>query len=303
MTVKNRAKEMMRFSRPHTIIGTSLSVTVLFLLAYLNSDRLVLNIPVLLYALIACLGANIFIVGLNQITDIDIDKINKPFLPLASGAYTLHTAKIIVGLSVLIALGIALTSGVYLFMAVGLSLALGTAYSLPPFRLKRFHFWAAFCIIAVRGVIVNILLFLHFQVQIEGEVYLPGVIILLTAAMFGYSIVIAWFKDIPDMAGDAKFKIKTMSIRLGPDRVFRIGNYILISTLMTLALISFFLTLNLHPLVMAITHGLMLVALFIKIKNTNPANLQEIRKFYLFVWSLFFAEYISFALASGLSNI
>ena len=28
---------------------------------------------------------NIYITGLNQITDIDIDKINKPNLPLASG--------------------------------------------------------------------------------------------------------------------------------------------------------------------------------------------------------------------------
>ena len=33
---------------------------------------------------------------------------------------------------------------------------LGTAYSLPPFRLKRFPILAAFCILVVRGSLVNL---------------------------------------------------------------------------------------------------------------------------------------------------
>ncbi len=45
-----------------------------------------------------------FITGLNQLTDVEIDRINKPYLPLASGAYTLTTGYLIVGLCLVFAL-------------------------------------------------------------------------------------------------------------------------------------------------------------------------------------------------------
>lgn len=41
-----------------------------------------------------------------------------------------------------------------LWVLVG-SVILGTSYSLPPLRLKRFPFLAAFCIITVRGALVR----------------------------------------------------------------------------------------------------------------------------------------------------
>ena len=39
-------------------------------------------------ALVPALLMNISIVGLNQLYDVEIDKINKPYLPLASGEMT-----------------------------------------------------------------------------------------------------------------------------------------------------------------------------------------------------------------------
>lgn len=42
-------------------------------------------------ALIPALLMNVYIVGLNQIYDIDIDKVNKPYLPLASGEFSVTT--------------------------------------------------------------------------------------------------------------------------------------------------------------------------------------------------------------------
>jgi homogentisate solanesyltransferase len=38
--------------------------------------------------MLALLLGNAFIVGINQIYDDDIDKLNKPFLPVASGEMT-----------------------------------------------------------------------------------------------------------------------------------------------------------------------------------------------------------------------
>ena len=42
----------------------------------------------LLQALVPALLMNVSIVGLNQLYDVEIDKINKPYLPLASGEMT-----------------------------------------------------------------------------------------------------------------------------------------------------------------------------------------------------------------------
>lgn len=299
MSIKEAGLNFIRFSRFHTIIGTTLSIVVLFLIAWFMTDPVRFPGGLLAITLIACLGANIFIVGLNQITDIEIDKINKPYLPLASGAFSLRTGYVLIIIGLILALALATIAGPYLLLTVVLSLALGTAYSLPPFRLKRFHFWAAFCIIAVRGLIVNLLIFLHFQYQMSGSETLPPAILLLTIAMFGYSLVIAWFKDIPDMAGDAKHRIKTMSIRLGAKRVFRIGNLLMSVLLLFLAGISFFVPLGLNPIIMALAHGIMLLALWLLSWQTAPENKASSRKYYLFIWVLFFAEYLSFVLAAG----
>ena len=39
----------------------------------------------MIITLIVSLLVNVYIVGLNQLYDVEIDKINKPYLPIASG--------------------------------------------------------------------------------------------------------------------------------------------------------------------------------------------------------------------------
>ena len=87
------------FSRPHTIVGTTLSVGALGIMALVlpGPERLSESLPALMLAmvvaLIPSLCANVYIVGLNQLTDIAIDRINKPQLPLASGAFSVATGR------------------------------------------------------------------------------------------------------------------------------------------------------------------------------------------------------------------
>ena len=161
-----------KFSRPHTIIGTSLSVLGLYLVAIALSPPhfSTTHLLQLLGTWLSCLCGNIYIVGLNQLEDIEIDRINKPHLPLASGEFSPQQAKIIVGVTGIAALVLAGYLGPFLFGMVGISLAIGTAYSLPPIRLKRFPFWAAICIFSVRGAIVNLGLFLHFSWVLQNKV-------------------------------------------------------------------------------------------------------------------------------------
>ena len=81
-----------QFTRPHTIIGTSLSITVVTALALRTTPNDLLfpssAVSGLIVALVAALHANVYIVGLNQMFDVDIDRINKPYLPVASGEFT-----------------------------------------------------------------------------------------------------------------------------------------------------------------------------------------------------------------------
>lgn len=289
-------KSFIAFSRPHTIAGTILSVTSLYLIAVAFSGNETAYLPDLILTLLSCLGANIFIVGLNQITDVEIDKINKPWLPLASGAFTKKGAWWIILISVCISIGIAILIGRFLLLTVLLSLFLGTLYSIPPFRLKRFYFWSAFCIIAVRGLIVNLLLFQNFYFLMNSTVRIPGIVWILTGTIFIYSIVIAWFKDIPDMDGDKKFSIRTLSLQLGAKNVFYSGNTFLVCTILILLVVQAVFVLPVDRILFSAMHFVMLLILLIGIRITDLNNKKSVRGFYLIVWILFFLEYISFGL-------
>jgi len=294
----NFIKNFIRFSRLHTVVGTTLSITALYLLALSFAGFRELHLQVFALTLASCLGANIYIVGLNQLTDIEIDRINKPWLPLASGAFSLRTGYLLVTLSVLLSLGVAFYLGKYLLLTVLLSLALGTAYSLPPFRLKRFHFWAAFCIIAVRGLIVNLLLFLHFHDLMNGRQNIPPLIGLLTATIFVFSIVIAWFKDIPDMEGDRRFHINTLTLRLGAERVFRTGNGLIGLTFAGLIVLPFWFDFSVNVYFFAFAQGLLALALWAAKRRVRLGERASVGQYYQFVWLLFFMEYAVFVVGA-----
>jgi homogentisate phytyltransferase/homogentisate geranylgeranyltransferase len=69
-----------RFSRPHTVIGTVLSIlSVSFLAVEKVSDISPLLFTGILEAVVAALMMNIYIVGLNQLSDVEIDKVTCKF--------------------------------------------------------------------------------------------------------------------------------------------------------------------------------------------------------------------------------
>ena len=289
----NPIRNFIRFSRPHTVIGTILSISSIFLLAGGGMDQF----NIWLMTIIACLGANIYIVGLNQLTDIEIDKVNKPHLPLASGVYSKKQGIVIISISVLFSLILGIIEGGYLLSTLLISILIGSLYSLPPVRLKRFHFWAAFCIIAIRGLVVNLLIYLHFSDRIQNNTNLPYVIWLLTGVIFVYSIVIAWFKDIPDMAGDQEHQIKSLSISQGADQVFRWGNMILLFTLISVVILELIQPVSGSSQFLIAGHLIMAISLIIMWRRTDPKQKLAIKRYYLFIWALFFTEYILFGLS------
>ncbi|WRH65360.1 MAG: homogentisate phytyltransferase [Planktothrix sp. GU0601_MAG3] len=294
-----------KFSRPHTIIGTTLSVLGMYLIALSELREFPgfdFSLLALFWSWLACICGNIYIVGLNQLEDIEIDQVNKPNLPLASGEYSNFKAQTIVGIAGILALTIAAFQGYYLLGMVTISLLLGTAYSLPPIRLKRFPFWAAFCIFTVRGIIVNLGLYLHLSwilsaKSISSIPIISPTVWALTLFILVFTVAIAIFKDIPDLEGDRQFQINTLTIKLGTLTVFNFSRWVLTVCYLGMILGSFILQSSLNPALLGLTHLILLTVLWWRSQTVDLSNKQSITGFYQFIWKLFFLEYLIFPLS------
>ncbi|KAF7838024.1 homogentisate phytyltransferase 1, chloroplastic-like [Senna tora] len=285
-----------RFSRPHTVIGTALSILSVSLLAVEKlSDLSPLFFTGVLEAVVAALFMNIYIVGLNQLSDIEIDKINKPYLPLASGEYSFTTGVAIVASFSVLSFWLGWIVGSWpLFWALFVSFVLGTAYSinLPMLRWKRSAVIAAMCILAVRAVIVQLAFFLHMQTHVYKR---PAVfsrpLIFATAFMSFFSVVIALFKDIPDIEGDKVFGIQSFSVRLGQKRVFWIC-VSLLEMAYGVALMVGAASPNLwSKVITGLGHAILASLLWYRAKSIDLKSKPAITSFYMFIWKLFYAEY------------
>ena len=295
----NWAYAFWKFSRPHTIIGTSLSVWGLYLIAVAISSVGFSPVQLIsvLGAWIACLCGNVYIVGLNQLQDVEIDKINKPDLPLASGEFSRQQGQRIVIIMGILSLVIAWLTGPFLLGMVALSLVIGTAYSLPPIRLKRFPFWAALCIFSVRGTIVNLGLFLHFNAALEQKPGIPWTVWLLTIFILVFTFAIAIFKDIPDIEGDRLYNITTFTIALGPQAVFNLALWVLTFCYLGVILVGVMGFTPINPVFLVVSHLVVLVLMWMRSLAVDLQDQTAIAQFYQFIWKLFYLEYIIFPVA------
>ncbi|HYP04431.1 MAG TPA: homogentisate phytyltransferase [Cyanobium sp.] len=307
------------FSRPHTIWGTLLSVIALGVLALVlpPASPLLAGIdPLRCLALVAAallpaLAANVYIVGLNQLTDVAIDRINKPRLPLASGRFSQRQGRAIVGGMGVAALLLAAVQGPVLFATVAAAMAIGTAYSCRPLRLKRFPFWAALCIVGVRGAVVNVGFFSHFRTAFSpadaaggadgggAGLILPPEVVALSAFVMIFSLAIALFKDIPDLRGDREHRIFTLTVRLGPALVFRLCRWIITASygLMIVLALSGALP-SLHRGFLALSQLLLLIVMWVRSRAVDVGRNEQTKAFYQLIWKLFFLEYLLFPAAA-----
>ncbi len=294
-----------KFSRPHTIIGSAISIFTLFYIVCENQESQTLHYLIL--ALIIGISCNVFIVGINQIADVQIDKINKPHLPIASCALTMQQAWVIVFVALFISLGLAFFVSIYLFGIIALAAAIGWAYSMPPFYLKKHHLTAALSIAIVRGILLNAGGFLVFNYLVNHTLSMPENVKILTLFIFIFSIVISWFKDLPDMEGDAKYNIRTFAILYSPKFVLVTGNLLVgCAYLLTIYVKWIDYSQSLAPSnetsILLFGH---IVLLGFFILNAFSVSLREhssINKFYRRFWWFFFAEYALYFLAYLLNN-
>ena len=278
-----------KFSRPHTIIGSTVSIVVLFLLQGGSPTN---HYIILLTTLVSALGCNVCITGLNQVIDVELDKINKPDLPIASGELSIATAKKIVIVSGIIAVGAAALLHWVLLLLIVVILILGIAYSVPPIQLKQHHLPAALAITIVRGVLVNIGMALHFSGMFNGSFTIQPVIYPLTIFISAFSLAIAWYKDLPDRAGDAHFGFRTFPLLYSPKTALYLG------AAFVMAAYGWCIYWSYKASESLLMYSLIVlgVAFLLHVKNVRLNEQASIKRFYKLFWVFFFATYISFLL-------
>ncbi|KAL5709664.1 hypothetical protein ACHQM5_020328 [Ranunculus cassubicifolius] len=224
---------------------------------------------------------NIYIVGLNQLSDIDIDKVNMPYLPLASGTSC-----------AVMSFCLGWIAGSWpLFWALFISFILGTTYSidLSFMRWKRFALVVAFCILVVRAVIVQLAFFLHMQrFLLRRPAVLTRSVIFATAFMSFFLVVIALFKDIPDIDGDKIFGVQSFSVRLGQKKMaYSVAVMVGVSSS---CLWTKIITVIVFPPNCMLCFPFNWACHFAK--STDLNSKVAITSFYMSVWKLFYAAYL-----------
>lgn len=294
-------KSWWEFSRPHTILGTLISITALYIISCAEASA-TNDLPtwdlvdkynhLYLVTLISALSCNVFIVGLNQWQDIGVDRVNKPWLPLPAGEISLTKAKRAVWTALLISLITALWLGFYFFLLMLLIAGIGAAYSLPPLRLKRHHLPAAAAIVVVRGLLVNLGMTLHFLQQMQQGTRLPQGIWPLALFAIGFSFGIAWFKDIPDTVGDELFQFKTLAISFSRKTALWLGVSVVSLSYLVVSASPFVISMKVHAGFFALSHLAICLFFIYRSALLQLNNAIAVKRYYLFFWVLFFLEYI-----------
>jgi homogentisate phytyltransferase/homogentisate geranylgeranyltransferase len=283
-----------RFGRPHTLVGTWLGIAGLFAISLDAAPGAGAGSAAFQLAcvLIAGTGVNVAIVGVNQITDVEIDRINKPRLPIAAGELSIAAAWRVVAVATIVPLAMALTQGWIETGAVLGALVIGAAYSLPPVRLKRHPVAASLCIAGVRSALVNLGVAVHFSNAFGGGGRVPGAVWALCLFVLPFSFAIAVLKDVPDGEGDRAFRIATFTIRLGARRAAWLGLGALALAYAGMAAAGPIALPDANAAVLSGGHLGAAALLAWWAHRADPDDPRAFTRFYMRVWVLFFLEYL-----------
>ncbi|XP_052730524.1 glycinol 4-dimethylallyltransferase [Vigna angularis] len=224
-SVKNFMAVLYQFINPYAMYGrSSAAISASLVAVQCLSDITPLFFIGLLQALIPHLFMDLYVNGVNQVFDFEIDKINKPYLPLVAGKISFRSCAIIVALSAILGLGLNLMIGsTALIWNFVLSATLWTCYSvnLPFLRWKQYPVMASLVTIVTWAYIFPITYFLHMQTFVLKRplLFTRSLIVSLLFMSF-YTTGIALAKDIPDVEGDIKHGVNSFSARLGQKKVF-----------------------------------------------------------------------------------
>ncbi|PWA77434.1 homogentisate phytylprenyltransferase [Artemisia annua] len=288
-----------RFLRPHTIRGTALGSVSLVTRALLeNPDLIRWSLVFKAFSgLIALICGNGYIVGINQIYDIGIDKVNKPYLPIAAGDLSVQSAWFLVlAFAVVGVIIVAMNFGQFITSLYCLGLFLGTIYSVPPLRMKRFPVVAFLIIATVRGFLLNFGVYYAVRAALGLTFQWSSAVAFITTFVTLFALVIAITKDLPDVEGDRKFEISTFATKLGVRNIGLLGSGLLLINYIGSIAAALYMPQAFRGNFMVPVHTVLALCLIYQAWVLERAKYTQeaIAGYYRFVWNLFYAEYIIF---------
>ena len=219
MDVSGRAALYFELSRPFTLVAPALGFASGAVTAAGAHPREALSAAIFIYPIIGLTMAAVLNAAsnaLNQIYDLEIDRVNKPTRPLPSGRMSLSSAWTFTIITYAIALVLAWfvePGGRHeCFWIVVVATIITVLYSAPPFRTKRLGIWANVTIAIPRGVLLKVAGWSAVKTVVAVEPWFIG-------AIFGLFLLGAsTTKDFADMEGDARGGCRTLPIIYGVRR-------------------------------------------------------------------------------------
>jgi 4-hydroxybenzoate polyprenyltransferase len=213
------ARVLLEFSRPFTLLAPALGFASGAVTAAGAVPREPLTADLFVYPAIGLTMAAVLNAAsnaLNQIYDLEIDRINKPRRPLPSGRLSLRDAwAFTIGTYVaalLLAWLVSPGGRRECFWIVLLATIITFLYSVPPVRTKRLGIWANVTIAIPRGVLLKVAGWSAVKSVFGLEPWFIG-------GIFGLFLLGAsTTKDFADMEGDARGGCRTLPIIYGVRR-------------------------------------------------------------------------------------
>ena len=213
-------RNYVELARPFTLLPPALGVVSGAVTAWgaggtKASLTAALVLPVVWGALMAAM-LNAASNAINQIYDLEIDRVNKPKRPLCTGALTIGQAWGFTIFSFVVAWVLAWLADPIgrheCFWIVLFTSVLVWAYSAPPLRTKRHGIWANVTIAIPRGMLLKVAGWSTVKTVMGVEPWFIG-------AIFGLFLLgAASTKDFADIEGDRKGGCRTLPIEYGVAR-------------------------------------------------------------------------------------
>jgi 4-hydroxybenzoate polyprenyltransferase len=296
------ARAYLDLARPFTLVAPALGFLSGALTAIGAAPREPWSLSVLAPPLIGSVMAALLNAGnnaLNQIYDLEIDRVNKPKRPLTSGRLNITQAwwftNVTYALALVLAWLVAPGGRHECFWLVLVAVVCTYIYSVPPLRTKRLGIWANVTIAIPRGVLLKVAGWSAVKTIVGVEPWYIG-------AIFGLFLLGATTtKDFADMEGDRRGGCRTLPIRYGVRRAaWMISPSFVVPWLMIPAgawmnvLTGNFVLLQALGIVMTI-YGL--YVLYLMLRRPEDLAVEENHVSWAHMYRMMFVAQVGFALA------
>ncbi|XP_028549147.1 probable homogentisate phytyltransferase 1, chloroplastic [Dendrobium catenatum] len=163
----------------------------------------------------------------------------------------------------------------------------------PLARICARRITAMMSIIANLGIVLQISTFLHTQTFVLGrQANFSKPLILGTIVVSIFSVVIALFKDVPDIEGDKKFGIRSLAASLGPKKVLWICICLLEMVYIFAIVFGATSSRPWSKLINISSHSALGLILWKQSGSIDLKDKFSLQSFYMLIWKLLYAEYM-----------